>query len=177
MSLEVAIELPEGITAELHDNILKIKGEKGEIERKFFHPSLSLKIEGNVIKIVPTRKENKRIKSLMFTWKSHINNMIKGVKEGFEYHLKVYYVHFPMTVKVEGDKVVISNFLGEKGVRTARIMGDTQVEVKGDTIIVKGINKEDVGQTAANIELATKDKGGRDRRKFLDGIYIIKKGK
>ncbi len=177
MALETIINLPEGINASLQDNTVKIEGPQGTLEREFFHPSLEISIDNRIIKIRSTRKENKKIKALMFTWKAHINNMIKGVEKGYEYHLKVYYVHFPMTVKVEGDKIVISNFLGEKGNRYARIIGNTSVEVKGDLIIVKGINKEHVGQTAANIELATKNKGGRDRRKFLDGIYIIKKDK
>ena len=177
MALETIINLPEGINASLQDNTVKIEGPQGTLEREFFHPSLEISIDNRIIKIRSTRKENKKIKALMFTWRAHINNMIKGVEKGYEYHLKVYYVHFPMTVKVEGDKIVISNFLGEKGNRYARIIGNTSVEVKGDLIIVKGINKEHVGQTAANIELATKNKGGRDRRKFLDGIYLIKKDK
>ncbi len=177
MALEAIINLPEGINASLQNNTVRIEGPQGTLEREFFHPGLEIIIDNRIVKIKSTRKENKKIKALMFTWKAHINNMIKGVEKGYEYHLKVYYVHFPMTVKVEGDKVVISNFLGEKGNRYARIIGDTSVEVKGDLIIVKGINKEHVGQTAANIELATKNKGGRDRRKFLDGIYLIKKDK
>lgn len=89
--------------------------------------------------------------------------------------MKVVYVYFPVSIKVEGDKVVISNFCGERKPRIAKIVGDTKVEVKEDDIIVSGINVEEVGQTAANIEQATKVKG-KDPRVFLDGIYVYEKG-
>jgi len=79
-----------------------------------------------------------------------------------------------MSVKVAGDKVVIENFLGERHPRTARIVGDTKVQVKGDEVEVTGINKEHVGQTMANIEQATRIKG-RDPRVFQDGIYLVSK--
>jgi large subunit ribosomal protein L6 len=88
--------------------------------------------------------------------------------------MKIVYAHFPMTVKADGSKVTIENFLGERHPRTAKILGDTQVQIKGDEVIVSGINKEEVGQTMANIEQATKIKG-RDPRVFQDGIYLVEK--
>ncbi len=103
---------------------------------------------------------------------AHTRNMIKGLKEGYSYKLKVVYTHFPISVKVEGDKVVITNFLGEKTPRVAKILGDTKVQVNGQEIIVSGSDKELVGQTAANIETATKI-SKKDRRVFQDGIYIV----
>ena len=177
MSLAIEIDIPEGIDCSLEGNVLRVKGGKGEILRDFFYPALEMKVKDGKITIKSKwKKDNKKVKAVMFTWRAHINNMFKGVQDGYEYQLKIYYVHFPMSVKVEGDYVVVSNFLGEKGVRKAKIVGNTEVSVKNDLIIVKGINKEEVGQTAANIEQITKNKAGRDRRKFLDGIYIVKKG-
>ena len=104
-----------------------------------------------------------------------IRNMIEGVKEGFRYKLKIVYSHFPISVKVQGDKVIIENFLGEKAPRIAKIVGNTKVRVEKQDIIVEGPDIEEVGQTAANIEQATKIKGF-DRRVFVDGIYIYEKG-
>ena len=80
-----------------------------------------------------------------------------------------------MTAKVEGQEVKISNFAGEKFDRISKIVGDVQIEIKGEEITVTGINKEDVGQTAANLELATKLRG-KDIRRFQDGIYLVSKG-
>ncbi len=112
---------------------------------------------------------------MLETIKAHINNMITGVTKGFTYKMKIVYAHFPMTVKVQGDKVIIENFLGERHPRKAKILGDTKVQVKGDEVHITGIDKEDVGQTMANIEQATKIKR-RDPRVFQDGIYLISKG-
>ena len=64
----------------------------------------------------------------------------------------------------------------EKTPRKAKILGDTKVEVKGQEVIVSGSNKEDTGQTAANIETACR-LNKYDRRIFQDGIYIQEKGK
>ena len=108
------------------------------------------------------------------TIRSHITNMIHGVTDGFTYHMKIVYAHFPMTVKVTGNKVTIENFLGERYPRTAKIVGSAKVQVKGEEVTITGINKEDVGQTMANLEQATKIKG-RDPRVFQDGIYLISK--
>ncbi|MEB3846499.1 MAG: 50S ribosomal protein L6, partial [Desulfurococcales archaeon] len=70
--------------------------------------------------------------------------------------------------------LIISNFLGEKAPRIAKILPGAKVTVKGSDVIVEGIDIEVVGQTAANIEMATKITD-RDRRKFMDGIYIYEK--
>jgi large subunit ribosomal protein L6 len=76
---------------------------------------------------------------------------------------------------VEGKAISIENFMGERKPRIARIVGQSLVVVQGDEVIVTGIDKEHVGQTAANVEQATRIKG-RDPRVFQDGIYFIEKG-
>jgi large subunit ribosomal protein L6 len=118
----------------------------------------------------PRKKEA----ALVGTVRSHIQNMIKGVTTGFTYKLKIVFSHFPITVKVQGKTLTIQNFTGERSPRKAKIMGDTKVTIKGDDIIVQGINLEDVSQTAANIQNATKIRK-KDPRVFLDGIYVFEK--
>ncbi len=100
--------------------------------------------------------------------------MIIGVTDGFECKLKIVYAHFPMQVKAEGNTLVIGIFLGEKKPRVAKILGETKVKVNGNEVVISGINKEDVGQTAANIEQKTKIKRF-DPRTFQDGIYIVQR--
>jgi large subunit ribosomal protein L6 len=71
----------------------------------------------------------------------------------------------------------VENFFGERSPRISRIRGEsTKVNVQGDEIIVTGPNLEEVSQTAANIESSTKMKN-KDRRVFLDGLYIFSRGK
>ena len=110
------------------------------------------------------------------TYAAHLINMIKGVNEPFEYTLKVCSGHFPMTVNLEGDQLIVKNFLGEKVPRKAKIWPNVTVDIKGNDISVKSINLEAAGQTAANMESSTRITN-RDRRVFQDGIYITKKPK
>jgi large subunit ribosomal protein L6 len=89
--------------------------------------------------------------------------------------MKTVFSHFPIKTIVEGNQLVIQNFLGERFPRRADILENVKIEVKGEILILTSIDKEKVGQTAANIERATKVKN-RDIRVFQDGIYIVKRG-
>lgn len=79
-----------------------------------------------------------------------------------------------MQVTVEGDEVVIENFLGERAQRRTPIRGDTDVQIDGETVTLSGSDKEAVGQTAADIEQLTKVTD-KDTRVFQDGVYIVEK--
>lgn len=173
VSREVVI--PEGVNVTITGNVIKVSGEKGQIEKKFDLPK-DMKIEKLDNKIVVSSSSEKR-KSLAMvgTVAAHIRNAIQGVTKGFVYKLKICFSHFPITVKVEGDRVVIQNFLGERKPRYAKIFGKTQVKVEGPEITVSGIDIDEVSQTAGSIERATRIVG-YDRRKFQDGIFIFSKG-
>ena len=167
------IAIPEGVEVIINNNEVSVKGPNGEDSRKFTYPNVSIKEEEDVV-VLETTFPKKKDKAMIGTTRAHINNMIIGVTDGFTYHMKIVFAHFPMTVKVNKDVVVIDNFLGERHPRTAKIVGSSKVAVKGDAVTVTGINKEHVGQTMANLEQATKIKG-RDPRVFQDGIYLISK--
>ena len=167
------IEIPEGVEVIINNNEVTVKGPNGEDSRKFTYPNVDItEVENNVV--LETSFPRKKDKAMIGTTKAHISNMITGVTDGFEYHMKIVFAHFPMTVKVNKDVVVIDNFLGERHPRTAKVVGSAKVVVKGDEVTITGINKEHVGQTMANLEQATKIKG-RDPRVFQDGIYLISK--
>ncbi|WP_440954715.1 50S ribosomal protein L6 [Methanosarcina sp. Mfa9] len=167
------IAIPEGVTIARSQDVFTTTGPKGSVERRLWYPGINIEInDGELLvdAVSPRRME----RAMVGTFSSHIRNMIKGVSEGFEYRMTIVYSHFPMQVKVEGSQFVVGNFLGEKKPRTSRILGETKVKVSGNEVIVSGINKEDVGQTAANIEQVTKIKRF-DPRVFQDGIYIVDK--
>lgn len=172
------VDVPEGVEVSVEGNsvsgyLVKAKGPFGE-NSKFlkFRDVFIEKIDRRVR--VYTRSPKAKHRAMVGTFAAHIKNLIQGVKEGFEYKLKAVYAHFPMKIRVEGDEVVIENFLGETTPRRAKIVGRAKVEVKGQEIVVRGVDIEECGQTAANLEMATKIKK-KDRRVFQDGIYIVKK--
>lgn len=169
------IDIPEGVTVTVdHGNHTVVKGPKGQLERQFRFRGVTVSVEGDTVlvhKDLPRREH----KAICGTYAAHIENMIKGVTDGWTYHLKAVYNHFPIKVAAKEGTVLIENFLGERHPRSATILGDVKVEVKGQDITVEGIDREHVAQTAANIELATRVRG-RDIRVFQDGIYITQKG-
>jgi large subunit ribosomal protein L6 len=172
--IKTQIKIPDGLTANFENEIMTIKGEKGEISRTFSHPKINIKINGNIIE-VSSKNIIRKEKALIGTFVAHIRNMIKGVNEGFVYKMKTVFSHFPIKTSVEEDNFVIQNFLGERSSRKAKILEGVNVEVDGENVTVQGIDKEKVGQTVANIERATRIKK-RDVRIFQDGVYRISKG-
>ncbi len=168
------VKIPAGVTISIDGAMIKIKGPRGELRKELASPDIIIKKqESNVV--IETHIDRRKQRSLVGTFASHISNMIKGVTEGYECRLKIVYAHFPIQVKVDGDKVSIVNFLGEKRPRKAQIVGKgTKVNITADEVTVAGIDKEAIGQTAANIEQATRIKG-YDPRVFQDGIYITQK--
>ncbi len=174
--MEKVVQIPEGVTVAPVPTGFKVVGKLGEIEKNFDMSLIKVEKRADSIAIMLEKEEPRRKeKAKLGTIAAHLKNMIKGVSEGFQYKMKIIYIHFPMNVKVEGNEVVIKNFLGEKQPRRAKIVGNTKVEIKGNEIVLTGPNKEEVGQTAANIEQTTKTRG-KDIRKFQDGIYITSKG-
>ena len=171
--LFVEIEIPEGVETSLVDSELTIKGPEGENKRNFNLGRLNFEIKDKKI-ILGNKVSTKTEKKMMNTIAAHIKNMIKGVQEKFEYKLKICFGHFPFTVKQEGNKVIIKNFLGEKINRELKVPEGAELDIGKEIIIVKASSKEIAGQAAANFEAATKIRG-RDRRIFQDGIYIINK--
>jgi len=167
------IQVPDGITVNLEGQKITVKGAKGTLTRDFSHFPVSISAEGNTVRVWaewPRKKEA----ALVGTINSHIQNMITGVQKGFTYKIKIVFSHFPISAKVQGKNVLIENFTGERRARRAKILGDVKVKVEAEDIVVQGSNLEDVSQTSANIETATRVRR-KDPRVFLDGLYVYER--
>lgn len=171
LNIKEKIEVPKGIELKVSGSSVEVTGPKGKLSKTFRFPGVKITLEGNEV-VVESSFKRRRDKAAVGTILAHLRNMFKGVAEGFIYKMRVVYSHFPVTVKVEGKRVSVNNFLGERHPRYADIVGDVKVEVNGDEVLVSGINKEEVGQTAVNIERSTKVTH-KDRRIFQDGCYIV----
>ena len=168
------ISIPEGVSIDVEGMKMKVSGSKGELIRAF-KLAFGTKIikEENKIKVT-SETDRRKAKALVGTVIAHTRNMIRGVTKGYTYKLKIVYSHFPMTAKVEGSKVMVNNFIGERTARVAKIVGHTQVKIEGQDVTVTGNDPEETGQTAGNIELACRIVG-YDKRRFADGIFITTK--
>ena len=167
------IEVPDKVQVVLEGGNVTVKGPNGEVTRRLHDINVEITKQGNSVFVVNNTGRAKH-RALMGTFGAHIRNMIHGVTEGFECKMKIVYAHFPIKASVKGDAFVIENFLGEKHPRRADVVGKAKVAVKGDQVVITGADIEEVGQTAANIERATKIRG-YDPRIFQDGIYITEK--
>jgi large subunit ribosomal protein L6 len=168
------IVLPSEVSITKQDNLITTKGSFGSVQKDFTKMPAIIDLQDNKITI-RSRGNRKKDFALVNTLQSVINNMIKGSSTGFTYKLKIVFAHFPISVKIKGKDIFVENFFGERSPRTSKIIGnDTKVSVEGEDIIVKGPNIENVSQTAANLELATRIKN-KDSRVFLDGVYIYSK--
>jgi len=170
---EIRLQIPEEVSAEIDHLDLTVDGPNGSVTRRLWYPDVTVSIDGDEV-VIAAESEDAKTNSTVGTFESHVENMFYGVTEGWEYEMEVFYSHFPMQVNVQGDEVVIENFLGEKAPRRTTIHGDTQVDVSGEEITLSGPDIEAVGQTAADIEQLTRVTD-KDIRVFQDGAYITNK--
>ncbi|MFB6092197.1 MAG: 50S ribosomal protein L6 [Haloquadratum sp.] len=169
----VEIEIPDEVSAAVSNLDLTVEGPNGSVTRTLWYPSVSVAVEDDAV-VITADEDDAKTNATVGTFESHVSNMIHGVTEGWEYKMEVFYAHFPMQVTVDGDEIVIENFLGEKSERRTPIRGDTEVQVDGEEVVLTGPSKEDVGQTAADIEQLTRVTD-KDTRVFQDGVYITQK--
>jgi large subunit ribosomal protein L6 len=172
------IEIPEGVEVEIDGILFKVKGAEGENQRSFKIGKIDLEKKENKI-IIGTKKASKKEKKMINTTVAHMKNMIQGIQEKFKYELRGCYSHFPFTIDLEGDVATIKNFLGEKIPRKVNFPKGVEIEIGKDAnkkipITIKSLDRELVGQAAANFEMATKVRN-KDRRVFQDGIFIVNK--
>jgi large subunit ribosomal protein L6 len=173
INIKDSIELPEGVNVSIETPFVRVIGPEGELKRRMVHPMIKISSQDNKI-VFELKNGTKREKMMLKTYEAHLNNMIIGVKDKYEYKLKVCSSHFPMTVSKEDNKIIVKNFLGEKIPRECKIIEGVDVEIKGQDIVVSSLDKEKAGQTAANIERSTR-LTNKDRRRFQDGIFIVEK--
>ncbi len=169
---EKEIEIPSECQVSVEGDKVTVSGPKGTLERSFPEPQTEIKVEGELFK-ASTHINRKKSRALVGTAVAHVRNMMVGVQYGYEYEMKIVYSHFPITVDIQGKTLIIKNFIGERGVRKAKLIGDIDIRTTEDEIFISGIDIEHVSQSAANIQQACKIRD-KDRRVFLDGIYVIR---
>jgi len=170
---EVSVDVPEGIKCVLSGNTLECSKGNTKLSKNFALYNFTMSINESQILIICKKANRKEIASI-HACVAHLKNLFQGLNERFVYEMEICNVHFPMTVKVDKGNLIITNFLGEKVPRVAKIAPEVEVKVDGNKITLSGADIEKTGQTAANIEKASRVTK-KDRRIFQDGIFITKK--
>lgn len=138
------ITVPAGVTVELVDNVVKVKGPKGELTQAMLK-DITMKQANNEITL---ERKNEAAKAMHGTMNALINNMIIGVTKGYEKGLEIVGVGYRFNV--QGNKLVISAGYSHP-VNMQIPQGITVESVSNTEITVKGIDKVLVGEFAANI--------------------------
>ena len=140
------ITLPAGVEITQNGNDVTVKGPKGELTRAFA-PSIKINVEGTEVTL--TRPDDsKENKTMHGTMRANLNNMVVGVSEGFQKSLELIGVGY--RAQLQGKKLVLN--VGYSHPVEMEAPEGVEFEVPSNTqVIVKGINKEVVGQIAAEI--------------------------
>ena len=144
---KLPVVLPAGVSAELSEgNVLKVKGPKGELTQTF-SSDMEIKIDGNVL-TVARPSDQKEMRALHGLTRALIHNMVVGVSETFAKELEINGVGY--RAQLQGKKLVLN--MGYSHPVEIEQPADVTFEVPAPTsIIVRGIDKQRVGQVAANI--------------------------
>lgn len=138
------IDIPQGVDVTVNDHTVTVKGPKGALVKDFLK-EVQIKVEDSKIIVTRDNDEHKNIHGLT---RALINNMVKGVTSGFDKTLEINGVGYK--AQKQGKKIVLS--LGfSHPVEIEEIEGITFDLPNPNTIVVKGIDKELVGQIASNI--------------------------
>ena len=142
------IPLPEGVNVDIQGNRVLVTGPKGSLSREF-HPDMEIALEdGHLVVRRPT--DQRHHKELHGLTRALLNNMVIGVTQGFQKQLEVHGVGY--RVDLQGDGSLLFQLGFSHLVRIAPLEGiQFEVEARSKVITVRGVDKELVGQVAAEI--------------------------
>ena len=172
-NLDEKISFPEGTVCKVENGVIICTKGANSLQRPLGTAEIEASVENNELSLKCARGNKKQL-NVIRSLAAHVRNMIVGLDKKFSYTLEACNVHFPMTLKLDGNKLIINNFLGEKTPRFAYIPEGVHVEIKGLKITLTSHDREKAGQAMANIEYSTKVRK-RDRRVFQDGIYLVER--
>ncbi|WP_413626991.1 50S ribosomal protein L6 [Fructilactobacillus vespulae] len=141
------IEVPENVTVERQDDVVTVKGPKGELSATFA-PDVTMNVEGNVITFEPTGKYVNRMRALHGTQRANLANMIEGVNNGFQKTMKLVGVGYRTQLK--GSTLILN--VGYSNPVEVPVPEDLDVKVPDNTTIeIAGMNKQHVGDFADRV--------------------------
>ena len=165
------ITVPAGVTVELNNNVVTVKGPKGELNQVMLK-DITMRQEENTIIL---ERKNENAKAMHGTMNALISNMIKGVSEGYAKTLEIIGVGYRFNV--QGQKLVVS--AGYSHPVNMEIPAGLTVEANGNTeITIKGIDKVLVGEFAAKVREVRQPEPYKGKGiRYKDEHIVRKEGK
>ncbi len=167
---KMPIAIPQGVEVKIEDKIITVKGPKGELAFEFGY-KVEIKVDSELGILVEQKETTKQARSMWGTTRSIINNMVIGVTEGFEKRLELHGVGYKMNV--QGDKLNLS--LGFSHPINKPIPKGLEVSIEKETLIIKGIDKQLVGEFAAETRSLKKVEPYKGKGFRYEGEQFIKK--
>ena len=142
-----AIAIPQGVTVTVTEgNNVTVKGPKGELTSQF-NNELEISVSATEV-LVKRPNDTKLVKTMHGTTRALLHNMVVGVSEGFKKQLEINGVGY--RAQLQGNKLIVS--AGYSHTVDMEIPADLKVELpKNTVIIISGIDKQKVGQFAAEV--------------------------
>lgn len=140
------ILIPSGVTVEVADSVVRVKGPKGTLEERL-HPHVTVTVDGSEARVTVAKPDLKDDRALWGLFGSLISSMIIGVTQGFEKKLEIQGVGYK--VALQGQNLRLD--VGFSHPVMFPIPQDITITVDKSTITVQGISKQRVGETAAQI--------------------------
>lgn len=167
------ITIPQGVEVEIEGTLVRVKGPKGTLEKRF-HPRMCIEKKDNMVVVAP-QGDSKLDKSLFGLTRTLVANMVEGVSKGFEKSLELNGLGYRAQKK--GDTLVLS--LGFSHPVEIEPPEGISFEIEGQQIIkVRGIDKEKVGQVAADIRKLRKPEPYKGTGiKYVGEVIRRKQGK
>ena len=167
------IVLPAGVEITNNDNLVTVKGPKGELTREF-SKDIEIRVEGTEVTL-HRPNDSKEMKTIHGTTRALLNNMVIGVSEGFKKELEMRGVGY--RAQLQGNKLVLA--VGKSHPDEVEAPEGITFELPNPTtIVISGISKEKVGQTAAYVRSLRSPEPYKGKGIRYVGEYVrLKEGK
>ncbi|MFA4830944.1 MAG: 50S ribosomal protein L6 [Patescibacteria group bacterium] len=168
------IHIPQGVTVEVKDGFVAVKGPKGELKR-VLNPLVAVNVnDGSTVTCDVVNKEEKKERALWGTFASHIKNMITGVSEGFKKQLEINGVGYKISLQGKDLKIEV----GFSHPIIFEMPKGMSVAVEKNIITLESADKELLGQVAAEVRSVRKPEPYKGKGiKYLDEVVRRKAGK
>ncbi|MFH0856550.1 MAG: 50S ribosomal protein L6 [bacterium] len=170
---KLPIEIPEKVEVIVNENVITVKGVKGEL-KTIFHPKVKVAINDKIINVGVNNEKEKGADALRGLFRSLIFNMVKGVSDGFEKRLEINGIGYKAVY--EKDKLILN--VGYSHPVEFLLPANVEAKVEKNVIILSSFDKQLLGQTAANIRKIRKPEPYKGKGiKYADEVIIKKAGK